>query len=504
MIVSITNEIAIDEGSIFAGGLGVLEADKFYAMARLNKEYLVLTPFYPKGYIGYEFKNNHPVAVEDRFPETLLSKLKEIYKTKITLKDFSINLAFYEYKLNTASIVFIKILDENLANEYLGRLYDHEQQKIMFYRYLIISKACLNFLSDYIGFKNIEVIDLQESFFAFLPLFLVEYSERPKIRLILHTPVPWGHPNFLREYFKNEMQYDFIEREVNMTTLAASLCDEIITVSRKHEEVSKKMLPQFSKKIRHVTNGIEIYRWMDPELLKHYQNNTLNVENLKIVKEKAKLKFFDFLKNYKDLKKENMLISWTRRTVTYKRPYFVLNFIEENPELNVNFFLAGKTDPRDNEGLSYMKRMKEISERYPNVVYIWKYDTNLAKMVFQASDLILFTPLSGWEASGTSMMKAGINGTPTLSSKDGASLELIKDGYNGWFFGEELRELVLPGSPRAWEVDSHDYEAFSNKLKMIIEMWNKDKDKFYEIALNAILSFIPYVSADRMLKEYYG
>ena len=300
------------------------------------------------------------------------------------------------------------------------------------------------------------------------------------------------------------MQYDFIEREVNMTTLAASLCDEIITVSRKHEEVSKKMLPQFSKKIRHVTNGIEIYRWMDPDLLKHYQNNTLNVENLKIVKEKAKLKFFDFLKNYKDLKKENMLISWTRRTVTYKRPYFVLNFIEENPELNVNFFLAGKTDPRDNEGLSYMKRMKEISERYPNVVYIWKYDTNLAKMVFQASDLILFTPLSGWEASGTSMMKAGINGTPTLSSKDGASLELIKDGYNGWFFGEELRELVLPGSLRAWEVDSHDYEAFSNKLKMIIDMWNKDKDKFYEIALNAILSFIPYVSADRMLKEFYG
>jgi len=41
-------------------------------------------------------------------------------------------------------------------------------------------------------------------------------------------------------------------------------------------------------------------------------------------------------------------------------------------------------------------------------------------------------------------------------------------------------------------------------MKMIIDIWNKDKDKFYEIALNAILSFVPFVSADRMLKEYYG
>jgi len=503
MIVNITNEIALDEDSIFAGGLGVLEGDKFYAMARKGIEYVILTPFYPKGYVKYDFINTDPIPKEDVFPKELEGKLKKIYETNISLKKFSAELGFYEYRIGKAGIVFVKILNPDLANLLFSRLYDHSHHVSMFYRYLIFSKACLSFIENYIGLSNIEIIDIEESFFAFIPL-LIEKEKRPKIRLVLHTPVPWGHPSFPRELFHEELGFEFIEKEVNLTTIASALCDEILTVSKKHEEVSKKMLPHFKYKIRSITNGIEIERWMNPELYKYYNSNSLNINNFKEIKSKAKQQLLDYLNQYKKLERDRILIVWARRTVTYKRPYFILNFIEENHDLNANFILAGKTDPRDGEGLAIMKRMKEISDRLPNVIYIWKHEPKLAKLLFQGSDLNVFTPLSGWEACGTSMMKAGINGTPTLSSKDGGSLEIIKDGYNGWFFGKEMSELVFPGTQKAWEIDVEDYSDFKSKLLSIIDLWEKDREHYLEISLNAIISFLPYVSTDRMLKEYYG
>ncbi|HLI46414.1 MAG TPA: glycogen/starch/alpha-glucan phosphorylase [Geobacterales bacterium] len=503
MIVSVTNEVALDEDSIFAGGLGVLEADKFYAMARKNLDYIVLTPYYPKGYVKYDFVNSDPFAKEDVFPSTIDEKLSKIYEANVKLKKFSSEIGFFEYRINKARIVFVKILNPELSEKLFSRLYDHSHSVNMFYRYLLFSKACIEFLEKHLGFSNIDVIDLQESFFAFIPL-LLEKENRPRIRLILHTPVPWGHPSFSRGLFHEEFNFEFIEHDVNLTSIAAAICDEIITVSKKHEEVSKNMLPHFRHKIRSVTNGIEIPRWMHAELYDRYRSGILDLKSLGEIKSNAKLTLIEHLNKYKRLDKDKMIIIWARRTVTYKRPYFIMNFIEENEDLNVNFVLAGKSDPRDGEGLSNMKRMKEFSDRYSNVVYVWSYEPKFAKLLFQGSDLNVFTPLSGWEACGTSMMKAGINGTPTISSRDGASLELIKDGYNGWFFGKELKELIYPGSQRAWEIDSEDYLDFKSKLLSIINLWESDRDRFLEISFNAINSFMPFVSCDRMLKEYYG
>ncbi len=499
MIVSICNEIVLDDEGIFAGGLGVLEGGKFYTLASKNIEYLVLTPLYVNGYIKYEFKDEDLIPIKSEFPRSLMEKLKEVHNAKITIRNEEIETVYYEYSLNKAKIIYIRPRDDSKAEELLGRLYDHRNHRLTFYRYLYFSKASLNFLEK-IGLENIKIIDIQESFFAFIPLLLNKI--KPKIRLVLHTPVPWGHPSFNRELFKEEFGYEFLEKEVNMTNLAAALCDEIIAVSKKHYEITKKMLPHFSKKITYVTNGVDIERWMNPELLKLYQSNSLNKENFSRVKNEAKKRLLDFFR--KKLKEDRITIGWTRRTVQYKRPYFILNFIQENEDLEANFILAGKADPSDFEGLSFMKSMKGLSDRRNNVVYLWDYNVQLAKLIFQGIDLNVFTPLSGWEASGTSMMKAAINGVPTLSSKDGASLEFIVDGLNGWFFGEDLKELVIPNSYEAGKINEKDYEEFSRKLKEIIKLWYDEKDKFLDVAINAIKTSINFVSSERMIKEYYG
>ena len=75
--------------------------------------------------------------------------------------------------------------------------------------------------------------------------------------------------------------------------------------------------------------------------------------------------------------------------------------------------MAGKTNPMDEMGLEFMEEMKRLSSAKNNVIYIWNYNIAVAKLIFKGIYLLLFTPFSGWEACGTSIMKAGINGIPT-------------------------------------------------------------------------------------------
>ena len=77
MIISVTPDLALDEGYTYAGGLGVFEGDKFYAAAKLNLPYKVLTLFYNQGYVDYEFdKEGNPLPKPQQQPEAFLKKLE--------------------------------------------------------------------------------------------------------------------------------------------------------------------------------------------------------------------------------------------------------------------------------------------------------------------------------------------------------------------------------------------------------------------------------------------
>ena len=122
----------------------------------------------------------------------------------------------------------------------------------------------------------------------------------------------------------------------------------------------------------------------------------------------------------------------------------------------------------------------------------------------KGADLLLFTPFPGWEASGTSFMKAGINGVPTLSSRDGSAIEFIVDRVNGWLFGEDLRELVnIHIDPRARRINERESREFEEKLIHICDLYFNQSETFYKVALNAMRTFVHRVNIERVLKEYY-
>ena len=202
---------------------------------------------------------------------------------------------------------------------------------------------------------------------------------------------------------------------------------------------------------------------------------------------------------------DRMVLTWSRRITKYKRPYFIERLIEENSDLKDRafFIVSGKPHPNDVWGREQASKFSKISKILNNFFYYPSYGLEFAYYTLSGSDLLLFTPFSCWEASGTSMMKAGVNGVPTLSSKDGASLELIEDGVNGWFFGEELNKIIDIDSDEAMKIDEKDYNDFIKKLTYVLELYDEDKDKYMEISYNTYKTFTPTVDIKRVLKQYY-
>jgi starch phosphorylase len=115
----------------------------------------------------------------------------------------------------------------------------------------------------------------------------------------------------------------------------------------------------------------------------------------------------------------------------------------------------------------------------------------------------LFTPFPGWEASGTSFMKAGVNGVPTLASRDGAAVEMISDGFNGWLFGSDIRYPIDLYSNTASEIDQRDYVSLYDSFKKIIDVYENNFDYYLEIMINTLKTFSKDADINRVLRQYY-
>lgn len=501
VIVSVSMDLALEEGETYAGGLGVLEGDKFYAAGRMGIDYIVLTLFYREGYVEYVQYKNELIPVAQRQSIDFLDKLKPLESFTINLKNEEVYVRPWELKYNSARAIFFEAINPDWARVLTERLYIEDSLEERFYKCAFLTRAAAKFIESKIGLEKIEYIDLQEAYSAFLPIILPTNN---LYRLVIHTPGPWGHPVFPKELIEKEFGSKLVSNQVVLTEIGLSAAQKAFVVSSKQVDIVKNIFPQHTIKISGITNGIDLERWMDPEIKRLYINGTLDIQAFKKIHIELKSRLLNYLKHLKNLDEESIVISCSRRVVKYKRPEFIARFIEENKDLPAIYVLDGKAHPYDHDGIERMKKMYELSKKYSNVFFLTKFDLKMAKLLFRGSDINVFTPFSGWEACGTSYMKAGVNGVPTLSSRDGGALELIKDGVNGWFFGKDIREFIdIYTDPRAEEINKEDYSEFKSKLLSIIKMYQEDRDKFYEVGLEAIKTFTPKVDITNTLKRYY-
>lgn len=502
-IISVTPDIALDIGYTYAGGLGVLEGDKFYAAGSLGLKYIALSLFYKHGYVDWDFdENGNPVSKPQEQPENFVKSLSIEDKFNVVIKGEKAEVEALVYKFGTAKAVFFNVLSPQWISKAIDRIYIEDNLEERVYKYIFFSKAVAEYLKRNIDLDEIAYIDLQEAYTAILPLQL---KIPGRYRLVVHTAGIWGHPSFPREYLKKELGYEFIENEVLLTEVGLAASQQAFAVSAKHYDILRKIFPHFNDKLVFVTNGVNIERWMHPEVRKVYESHRMTLDMLVDVKEKLIYDLEKFLQNYKkDITLENkFVVIWARRITEYKRPWMVVQLAKELKDLPIVFVAGGKTHPNDSQGIEYVKTFRRMHMEMPNFIFIHDYDVIKAKTLLSSGHLLLFTPFPGLEACGTSYMKAAINGVPTLASRDGGVLEFIVDNVNGWLFGDDIREPVDLGSNEARNINEKEYNELKAKLLKIYQMFKEEPEVFYDVSLSTIRSFVPRVSMIRVLREYY-
>jgi phosphorylase/glycogen(starch) synthase len=210
------------------------------------------------------------------------------------------------------------------------------------------------------------------------------------------------------------------------------------------------------------------------------------------------------------LDENDLIIGFARRFATYKRADLVFRNLDRLSKLlnhsnrPVKFIFAGKAHPADKAGQDLIKHIVEISERPEftgKIFFIQNYDMALARLLLQGCDVWLNTPERGNEASGTSGMKAVLNGTLNFSVLDG----WWGEGYrkdSGWAMAknpiyENKNDQDDFDAETIYNILEHDIipEFFERDAQGIPEKWiSKIKNAFEHIALN--------FTTTRMLHEY--
>jgi len=198
-------------------------------------------------------------------------------------------------------------------------------------------------------------------------------------------------------------------------------------------------------------------------------------------------------------------IGFARRFTAYKRPDLIFSDVERLKRIcrdagRLQIVCAGKAHPCDYDGKLLIQRVCRIQEALKgnlNIAYLVNYDLEIGRMLTSGVDVWLNTPQPPLEASGTSGMKAAVNGVPSLSVLDGWWIEGLIEGITGWSIGEPHRGKAGLGDSFG------DASSLYQKLEgEIIPIFYEHQDRFVEIMRHAIALNGSFFNTQRMLHQY--
>jgi starch phosphorylase len=305
-----------------------------------------------------------------------------------------------------------------------------------------------------------------------------------------HTPVEAGHDQFPYDLVQRVLG-DFIDLPtlktlagpdtLDMTRLALSTSEYINGVAKRHAEVSRRMFPGYP--VRAITNGVHPAAWSspafaalfdahipgwshEPELLVR-ADCCVSGEAIWAAHAEAKQALLArvLALTGERLDPSAATLGFARRMTGYKRPDLLFTDVGRLQRIArarpLQILLAGKAHPQDEGGKGLIERLHAHAREMAGsarVVFLPNYDMALALLLVAGVDVWLNTPLRPLEASGTSGMKAALNGVPSLSVLDGWWVEGGIEGVTGWSIGsadgpadrdadslyEKLERVVLP------------------------------------------------------------
>jgi len=550
VIAYFSMEVGLEpEMPTYSGGLGVLAGDTLKAAADLNIPLVGVTLLHRKGYFrqhldGHGNQSESPV---DWYPEEFLEPQRP--RITITIEGRTVHIRAWRYLIQgiTGYDVPVYFLDTAVDgnDEWDQALTDQLYGGDDFHRLCqetVLGLGGMAMLRT-LGYKKIKAFHMNEGHSALLTVALLEEKKqgeglgavtmedidavRQQCVFTTHTPVPAGHDKFpvqmVRQVLGDE-RANFLETfgccvdgALNMTFLALYFSRYINGVSHRHESISQDMFPEYP--INSITNGVHALTWTTPPFRRMFDRhipewrhdnlylryaNCLPLDEIIAAHTEAKRELLAQIQRRTDIELDPavMTIGFARRATPYKRADLLFTDIERLKQIcsqvgSIQIIYGGKAHPRDESGKEMIRRIFQAREALRDqvkVVYLEEYDMELGKSICAGVDVWLNTPQKPREASGTSGMKAALNGVPSLSILDGWWIEGHVEGVTGWSVGDSWKAEIDPGDETSF--------LYGKLESVILPMFYQQPRKYAEVMRSAIALNGSFFNAQRMMFQY--
>ncbi|NNC67092.1 MAG: alpha-glucan family phosphorylase [Gammaproteobacteria bacterium] len=534
----------------YSGGLGVLAGDTVRSAADLGIPMVAISLLARKGYFhqtldfsGWQSEEPNIWVIENYFTEVN-------QRVSITIETRTVHIRCWKYTVTgNSDQVSVYFLDTDLEenSEQDRRLTDHLYGGDNYYRLcqeIILGIGGILMLRK-LGYTDIRRYHMNEGHASLLILELLKEEayrqgdkfildkHRDEVRKICifttHTPVPAGHDQFAMDLFERLVHESYVYKQckdtfcfdnrLNLTYLALTHSRYINGVAKKHKEITQQMFG--AHQIDSITNGVHTKTWAsepfsllfdkyipgwqaDYSSLRYALNIPLDdIWNSHQAAKKRLLECVNGATN-STMSMDVMTIGFARRATHYKHSDLVLADINKLKELhnrigNFQMIFSGKAHPHDMAGKELIQkifRIKELLAEDIKIAYLPNYSMELGKLLTSGSDIWLNTPQPPLEASGTSGMKAALNGVPSFSILDGWWLEGCIENVTGWAIGE--RDDAL----HTFDPKLYAQKLYEKLQTTILPKYYSDRNSFINIMRHTIAINGSFFNTERMLNQY--
>ena len=542
-------EICLDQAiPTYSGGLGVLAGDTLRSAADLRLPVVGVTLLHRKGYFRQQLDaagNQTEAAVEWR-PEDILQELPE--RARVTIEGRDVHVRAFKYAVRgvTGHEVPVLLLDTNLPDnsEADRALTDSLYGGDAHYRLcqeIVLGIGGARMLRS-AGYQGDVRYHMNEGHSALLLAALLEWqldgrkpfelneqdieAVRRHCVFTTHTPVPAGHDKFPAQMVKSVLGDELMalldaakaleNGDLNMTHLALRLTRFVNGVAMKHREVSLAMFPGFP--IDSITNGVHAATWTSPLFQQLFDRRVpewrtdnlylryavgIPLAEIRAAHAEAKKSFLIEVarRTAVELDPNIFTIGFARRATPYKRADLMFAEPDRLVEIAqgvgpIQIVFGGKAHPHDGGGKELIRRIHEAAAQLKGritVVYLENYEMAIAAQMVAGVDIWVNNPMKPLEASGTSGMKAALNGVPSLSVLDGWWIEGHVEGVTGWSIGSAESE----GD------QSKDAQDLYLKLeRVILPLYYGLPFAYAEVMRSAIALNGSFFNTQRMVEQY--